>query len=382
MPRFRVSSLHVFVAIILCGPFVGGREPEPPKPVWRTDLQQVGFFPAQGFQVYAGRHWMVSEIGADSVAFGRGDRIAVAFLNEEFGREGRPTAGLPPELHLVMLDSATGRIVDNRAWPVPRPDLQSTSVGATQEGNYLVLQGDGLHMYSPGFQELAKFDIPPDPANSGSRWSLLVPPDGRVVFLEHYLKGSYTLHMLSAATLHEVRSWDKTERIDAASARYLATSGKDRILYIRGLDTSWRPIADFSGCPGPRTRNAARFATENSLVMGGCGRLQLMTIDGMVLFTTGPAKGHLPAGAWGALGGRFLAVATNRMKGVTVQLLDMYRHAEPWRVLVYDTKTGDIVIAPKFTWPLGCAFAPDSSALALLSGGVVELYRLPQSNSK
>ena len=73
-------------------------------------------------------------------------------------------------------------------------------------------------------------------------------------------------------------------------------------------------------------------------------------------------------------------MAADRMTGVTMETLDMYRHPSPWRILVYDSKSGNTVSAVRFTWRLACAFSPDSSALAVLNGGVLELFSLPQRN--
>jgi hypothetical protein len=59
---------------------------------------------------------------------------------------------------------------------------------------------------------------------------------------------------------------------------------------------------------------------------------------------------------------------------------DMSKGSVPRRILVYDTKSGSTAEALKFTWQYECAFSPDSAALAVLSGGIIEMFSLPRSD--
>jgi hypothetical protein len=186
--------------------------------------------------------------------------------------------------------------------------------------------------------------------------------------------------MLSAPTLREVRSWDKSEDISSASEKYFARIGKDNTLYTRAFDASWRAIVELGDCHSGVMRAEARFINENSLVVGGCGPVQVIRVDGQVLFKARPPMDH-PAGyVWGSPDGRFVAVESYRWKGVTIETLDMYRYRDPWRILVYDTRSGNAVSAVPIARRTACAFAPDSSALAVLSGGIIEFFSLPRAN--
>src|SRR5439155_27214567 len=112
------------------------------------------------------------------------------------------------------------------------PTAAATNVGANRDGNFVFLQGNAVVVYSPDLQEISRLDLPTDPAGSSRSLSLLVPPGGDSVFLQHYLNGSFDLHMLSATTLREIRSWDKSDDIQSASGKYLATRREDG-LYVR-----------------------------------------------------------------------------------------------------------------------------------------------------
>jgi hypothetical protein len=185
--------------------------------------------------------------------------------------------------------------------------------------------------------------------------------------------------MLTAKPLREVRRWDKPEETGTASEKYFAKQGRDNELYVRGFDTPWHAIADLGRNRAVRGR-APRFISEDSLIVARRDSVQLIRVDGKVLFSARLPKGRLVSAAWGSLDRRFVAVAADRMTGITVETLDMYRHPSPWRILIYDTESGDVVSALRFTWQHECAFSPDSSALAVLSGGIIELFSLPRSD--
>ncbi|PYU93015.1 MAG: hypothetical protein DMG25_10545 [Acidobacteria bacterium] len=382
MARIRTGALRVFLTTLLWGPSLNGQGIPASKPVWRTDLRQLGLR-QEHFQFVAPPSRMRSEITRDSIAFGRSGHIAVAFLTQVLSRD-LPSIGASRQVHLILLDAATGKVVANRTWPAPGATLNNVYVAATREGSFVVLQGNALRVYSSELREINRLDVTADPSETGS-WSLLVPPGGDSVFLWHYLIGGLSLRMLSATTLREIRSWNKAEETGGAwtSGKYFAKVGTDKNLYVRGFDTPWRAIADLSHCRGGWGTAATKFINEDSLIVSGCDPVRLIRVDGHILFTAHPPKGRLAADAWGSLDGRFVAVATTTMGGLKIALaLDMSSGTAPRRILIYDTKSGNPVGSLKYTWQHACAFSPDNSALALLSGGIVELFRLPQPNRR
>jgi hypothetical protein len=235
-------------------------------------------------------------------------------------------------------------------------------------------------VYTPDLQETDRIDLPVDPKNSRGSWKLLVPPAGNVIFLEHWLNGSRSLQMLSSSPLQEVRYWEKSEDLSSASDRYFAKWGENRRLYVRAFDTPWRALVDL----GPRRRGGcgyanARFVNQDSLIVDVCDSVQLIGVDGQILFTAHVPKGRLARGAWGSPDGRFVAVATTTMRGRRIALaFDVSAGPAPRRILVYDTKSSSLVASMKYTWTHACAFSPDGSALAVLSGGIIKMFELPQ----
>jgi hypothetical protein len=92
-------------------------------------------------------------------------------------------------------------------------------------------------------------------------------------------------------------------------------------------------------------------------------------------------KRRLFSDAWGSIDGKYVAVATTTMGGTRIALaFDMSAGAAPRGILVYDVKSGTVVSGIRSTWGTTCAFSADHSALAVLSRGVVELFRLPETS--
>src|SRR5215467_5140935 len=101
--------MRAVVCAVLCAGIAYGKGIPQARPVWSTDLHQVGFFPSAGFQfsLTAHSHRTESLIGEDSVAFGRRGHIGVIFLNKGIDGRDRSGSSAPEaaELHLVVLDS-------------------------------------------------------------------------------------------------------------------------------------------------------------------------------------------------------------------------------------------------------------------------------------
>jgi hypothetical protein len=345
-----------------------------PEPSWKTDLRGLGLRRRWLSSRFAFRpRWIEPVVTENSIAWGSG-HIAVAFLTQEIGGS-QSTAPVKAStiLHLISLDAATGRIVASRTWPSPGG---YACVGANRDGDFVLLQDGGVRVFSPGLHELKRMDLLADPVGSDSAWWLSVPPGGDLVFLRHCSNGCEDHRMLDATSLRLIRSWDKSEKFDCASAKYLATR-REGGLYVQAFDSPWRRIADLPSRGTGRT-TVLRPVNDDSLIVVGYERVQLLRVDGKTLSTIELPKGHSAIDAWGTTDGRFVAVAAERMTGITIEALDMYRGPAPWRMLIFDSENGNLVSALKFQWRFAFTFCPDRSRAALLSGGTVEMVNLPQ----
>lgn len=256
------------------------------------------------------------------------------------------------------------------------------TVGATRDGNFLLLQDNALCLYSPELQEIKKVAVPGDPGD----WSFWVSPGGESVFLSRFFGNGSSVEMLSATTLQPARFWDKADFITSAwgknagvTSGYLMRIGEDKNLYVRRFDGPWRMIADLSRCRGSwGPGGIPSFVTDDSVLVSNCDPVQLIGGEGRILFTARAPKHRLFEHAWGSIDGRYVATATTTTGGTRIALaFDMSAGAAPRGILVYDVKSGAVVSDIRSTWGTTRAFSPDQPALAVLSRGVVELFRLP-----
>ena len=185
--------------------------------------------------------------------------------------------------------------------------------------------------------------------------------------------------MLTTSPLREVRRWDNSEELSVASEKYFAKVGRNNILYVRELNGPWHAVADLGPCRSGSTHAEARFTNDDSLVVTRCEAVQLIRADGQISFSMHAPKGRGINDAWASPNGRFVAAPTTTLGGLKIaEAFDMSSGRAPRRILVYDTKSGSPVASIKYTWVHQCAFSPDSSALAVLSGGIMQLYSLPR----
>lgn len=375
---FRVLLATLFLAGVAIA-----RQPASPKPLWRVDLRQLGFAYPSGFRLISLSHTIVN-FGGNSIAMSRKGYIAFAFLTTEIRGKASDVATFTRQ-HLISLDATTGRTVADQAWLVGDADLNNAYVGATAEGNFVLLKrdskGEALCLFSPKLQELRRMDLPANPPIARSDWSIFVPLSGASIFLEHYLNGKLSLKMLDATTFRENGTWSKSEDISQFSGHYLWRVQENPAggvsLYKRALGSPWRPVAPLGQCD----HSEIEFPNEDTAVVNCSDFVKLIQANGRVLFTTHAPKRRSIGSAWGSPDGRFVAEATTTRHGLAIaEAIDMSSGTAPRRLLVYDTRTGKVVDSLKFTWGYELAFLPDSSGFVLLSGGILKMYGLPKTS--
>ena len=173
------SGLRILLVVSLCGTLVQGQQISEPKPIWSTDLRQAGYVPDPGFRSFfftfsTDPRRTISQVSDDAVAFGGGSHLAVAFLTQEIGGKHRSfdSVDASRELHIILLDAATGRILVNRTWPGQQ--ASSSKAYATKDGDFVLLHGNALYVYSPDLQQISRVDVPADAKVFGGGWSPLV----------------------------------------------------------------------------------------------------------------------------------------------------------------------------------------------------------------
>lgn len=129
LSKIACVTCAVLLWTVLFGAFTGAKDRTDSQPVWSTNLRQADFFPTPGFQfsrrVYPRR--TESLFSPNSIVFAPGGHIAVAYLDKQFGGKNASSSRGPasPDLHLVSLDAASGRIIAHKAWPAPEATLDN-----------------------------------------------------------------------------------------------------------------------------------------------------------------------------------------------------------------------------------------------------------------
>lgn len=378
------NGLRALLMISFLAGVASGRQPVQPKPLWRVDLRKLGFAYPSGFQfsLTAHTHHTIVNFSGNSIAVTHNGYIAFAFLTTEIDGKASDPSKLTRQ-HLISLVAATGRVVSNREWPAENADESNAYVGATAEGNFVFLKrkplGEALCLFSPDLHGIQRKSLPADPANSSSGWSIFVPTDGSSIFIQYYLNGKRSLQMLDANTLRENGAWSISEDIRQFSGRYVWQLREDPAggvsLYTRTFTSPWRATARLGHCADKNIE----FSNEDTAVVNCGDSVTVIHADGRVLFTVRAPRRRRFSSAWGSPDGRFVAAATTTKHGLAMaEAFDMSSGRAPRRLLVYDTKTGKVVESLKFTWGYELAFFHDSSGFVLLSGGILEMFKLPK----
>lgn len=400
-PRWALPL--VLIPLISASLLLAQRAPAA-KRVWRVDLSSLGINHHSWQWSFSAHHSDIQVIGG-SIAYARNGHVGVAFITQAVGGRIMTLQSVEEsrKLHLISLDASTGRVVAVQTWPAPYSSIDNSVVGATRTGDFVILNERKVIEFSPDLREISSFDLPPGRPGYVSDWSLLFPPDGDSVFVQlGAIRGMsviWSLHMLSVPCLRELRSWDGSGQIAAASSKYIASmgspvrasapqeppraisAGNERArVYVRGVDTKWRELSLAKTCPAGWPPRSLGFATDSSLLAVACNGVEVLSVDGRILFTKRFPQSQQIYGAWASPNGRFIAVALRgipfgiRMANIILEPLDMQPGSFPWRVFVYNTKDGRLVNEFKPTWSIRCAFSPNGSRLAALNGRFVELY--------
>lgn len=410
MRSLRASILFLFLIAGLYPASARTRRSGLVKPVWKTDLRGLGLN-TNALRWSLSTHGREQEAIRRSIVFARRGHIAVAFLTQQVARKnGRFQDVLASRrLHLISLDAGTGSVLASRTWPVSFSNSADSSVAATADGKFLVLNPGRLSMYTAGLREIGKFYLP---SRDKGDWSMLVTPAGNLVFLlrsrfsgpnminldrrsfarlvqsdafRHAIT-TWSLQMLSLPDFRVIHFWKDSGQIVSVSANYLAKLGEGATLDVRGLNSGWRALNVQSACPGTPRWPEAEFVSENSLLVVPCANVvEITTVNGKTVFSERLPQGHPITAAWASVGGRFVAVAVSRASGIRMAVsntlltpLDMQTGPLPWRILIYDTNKGQLVDALRSGWGVECAFSPDSSRVAVFRGEFVEMFKLPR----
>jgi hypothetical protein len=396
--RCHLSMSTVLVGVVLgvCGMRAQAREPKPTsandRPLWEIDLRQFGY-----------ERWLrrstrplplvVDFTDIDHLAVGwiRPDGASVAGRNDTYGPE-------PAHLNVVILDAKTGQKQSRTEWPTSARYFSAPLFFGIPDGRLLICSDNVLRLLSPTLEVVREQELPDRAScvnvafqHSPSRRTLLVS-----ILSEH----SRRMELLDVGTLAVLSSWTEERAASAPFRGILSISdhwlagycGEPNELCLRRFDKGWQPFPNgFDAQMDKGQHIPVSFVSDEILVVER-KTTGIVAVDGTVLFRIAPPEKHfllLPATSAG--GARF-ALIEDRFRGLKSEPLDMYPFGANDRALVYGIKDRRSIFSLKLKgtspwtpWDVHdnyLALSPNGTHLAVLSDGVLKIYRLPSDGAE
>jgi hypothetical protein len=314
-------------------------------------------------------------------------------------RKGPVGGPEPAHLDVIFFDARTGQKQSRTAWPTSARYFSRPLFFGIPDGKLLTCSENALRLLSPSSEMVKETHLPNDAScvnvafqHSPSRRTLLVS-----ILSEH----GRQIELLDVETLAILSSWNQ-EKVAGATFTGIASisdhcqvgyCGEPTGLCVRRFDEPWEPFrpAGFDTQMTKRGRTPVSFVSDQTLTIEGKATT-IATVDGMILFQITPPDKRVLLPPVPSSGGARFAVIEDRFRGLRSEPLDMYPFTANDRVSVYSMKDRRAIFSIKLKgtspwtpWDVHdnvLALSPDGSFLAVVSDGVLKLYRLPSESSE
>jgi hypothetical protein len=319
--------------------------------------------------------------------------LIATFITREdvttLARRDQPGEPLSLRLHGIFLDAGAGKVQASKEWSITRP---RGGVVAAGDGRFIVLAPGLVALYSPSLELVKDFKLSSE--QQSHLWDFHVSPTGKSMLVEyHYPEASF--QWIDAGSLQPQPAWRDLLTHVSIFDNGLAfernpdiTSGVIHKVVIRPRDGPERAVCRVligevnSSCGDPE------FLSNDVLALLMPHGFSLVPSTGGDAFL----KATFPDDEW--LGRPLHPSADGKRFAVTVwahkggnAFLDIDSHSVLKRILVYDIPSRQPLYSfdaksQKVKNVSGIALSPDGSLMAILTEGVVEVYRLPSDNAK
>jgi len=303
-----------------------------------------------------------------------------------------PLTARAAHLHVLVLDVRTGQKLGLQDWPTPSTPVRFLGI---RDGRFLTCTGNVLRLFSPSFEVIREEILPSGRACfnpfQSEVWGLT--PSRRYLLLSSYSARSYQNTLFDIEKFTSIDIWTGNEATyDLSDHWQIAYCGRQREVCIRGMDQSWQPfqingldkqLKDFK-------LNASVFVNDRTLVIEEGNELAVVEVDGRVLFQVRLPKKRSFGRPIRSSGGQRFAIIENVQRGLTNETLDMYAFPSNDRAVVYSIPDSRAIYAAKLKgqspwvpWEIHrnqVALSPDGVLLAVVSDGMLKVYRLPDPN--
>ncbi len=355
-------------------------------PVWKFDLRSVGF---TGFAPKQ-EQWGLN-LRLNPVCFISNDTLIATFITQEdvttLARRDQPGELLPLRLHGIFLDASTGQVRNTKEWSITRP---RGGIIAASEGQFAVLTPGIIALYSPKFDELKKLRLSSE--QQSHLWDLYPSPSGKSLLADyHYPEALY--QWIDVKSLQAQPTW-KDGRLplavsisDGELAFLRSQFLKSESVYVNQVIVKSRNGPERAVCRVIAGQGDScgipQFLSNEMLALSMPHGLSVLPKTGgdALLKTTLRDDEWLGRSLYPSSDGRRFAVTVWSHKGGSA-LLDIDYHSVLKRIEIYDVPNPHPVYAldakqQRIKDVSGVALSPDGSLMAILTDGVVELYRVP-----
>lgn len=356
-------------------------------PVWRVDLHSLGY---GGYKM---PHEFPSRSVLEPLGFLSNKVLITSFLAREavteLPRRGQAEANLPVKLHALFFGAATGDILPAKQWSVPDPN--SVDIVPTREGRFILIMRNRLTLYSQDLQPLRELTLFSPPGPSGDILVIRRSPEGGSLLVV-YLRGDKRINWIEASDLKVLGSWSGPLTPATVSDGDLAQMQERYVkpgdfttheVSIRGVDGPWRTVCRVRlGLDPENACGSPEFISNDVLALLMSHSLTLIpAVGGHVLLREKFREDEWVGRPHSSADGNRLAVPVVSHKGGSA-LFDTNFHSVLKRIMVFDLQSRQWIYTldakrQKIKTLSGLALSPDGSLMAILSEGVVQVYRLP-----
>jgi hypothetical protein len=407
----RISAAGLLILCLSPAPASGASERARAGhegPVWQVDLRPLGFVEGTDRRTRFVSDARISFLGEDLL-------LASFWTATAPGGCTWKKNALPDRcrLHAVTFEVDTGRVRSSREWLFPFRDV---GIYPARQGKFILLAGNELRLYSPDFQELRKVALPSD-GNGPTFVLVYVSPSGRTLLADWTSKKTLlqpvgampvgksrqketyqdVKALFETDDLKELQRWESEKlMVESVSDNLIAASSGSVLMpfpfvktqfLIRRLDQR-----EWNGLPYRRKVPVfarAKLLDDHLLVIQEMNRVVLLNTEGGRLFEDTDFRKNEYL-MWdpvvSAEGLRFavaVSVDSSRLPWATTVAVQT-------RVIVYDAAQrrrifslalGSAAKARKVWLLHDFSLSRDGSLLGHSADGLVEIYRLPPTNS-
>ena len=354
---------------------------------WSVDLRSVGFTGFAPKQEQWGLHFK-----ANPLCFVSRETLIATFMTREnvttLARRDQPGEALPLRLHGIFLDTEKGKVGATREWTITRP---RAGIIAGDDGRFTVLTPAMIGVYSRNL-ELLK-DLKLSSEQQSHLWNFYPSPTGKSIVVEyHHPEASF--QWIDIDPLQVRAGWSdgvtgasiSDDGIAFSRETFVKSTGFVHEVLLRPRAGSEQTIcrvivgrSDSCGVP--------EFLSADVLALWMPHGLTLVPKAGgdSILKATFREDEWLGRPLHPSADGKRFAVMVWAHKGGS-EFLDISPYSALKRIVVYDLRSRQAIYTldagkAQIKSVSGAALSPDGSLLAILMGGVVEVYEIPSSTS-